>query len=239
MDLKTDSIPFIDYLEGWQSGLPAISLAKAIPDPTRTAIVSVDMINGFCYEGPLSSPRVARLVPPITRLFTRAWDAGVRSILLIQDTHEPDAIEFAQWPPHCVRGSSEAETVKEIKALPFFNQMEVFQKNSIQSTLNTGLPTWIADHSQVNNYIVVGDCTNLCTYQLAMTLRLDANARQVERRVLLPADCVDTYDLPVESALSGGLMPHPGNFTHATFLYHMALNGVEVVKQIGDYDEPV
>jgi len=27
-------------------------------------------------------------------------------------------------------------------------------------------------------------------------------------------------------------MPHHGDMLHATFLYHMALNGVEVVKEI-------
>jgi hypothetical protein len=80
--------------------------------------------------------------------------------------------------------------------------------------------------------MVVGDCTDLCTYQLAMFLRLDANARQKARRVIVPADCVQTYDLPVEIASGLGALPHPGNLLHAVFLYHMQLNGVEVVSEI-------
>lgn len=230
--LARQSGPFLNYLEGWRDALPILSLQAAAPEPARAAIISVDVTRGFCNEGALSSPRVAAIVPPITRLMQGAWDYGVRSILLTQDTHEPDAVEFAQWPAHCVRGSAEAETVAEILALPFASQMLLFEKNSIDSAASTGLDRWILDHPEVDTYLVVGDCTDLCTYQLAMHLRLDANARQLSRRVIVPADCVQTYDMPVETALGLGIMPHPGDLLHALFLYHMALNGVEVVSEI-------
>jgi nicotinamidase-related amidase len=165
-------------------------------------------------------------------LFNRCWSAGVRQILLLQDTHEPDAVEFGQFPPHCVRGTQEAETVPEFKELPFFNQIRIMEKNSIHSGLNTGLNDWLQDHPQVNTFIVVGDCTDLCTYQLAMHLRLDANARQKVRRVILPVDCVATYDLPVDTAARIGAFPHDGDLLHLVFLHHMALNGIEVVASI-------
>jgi nicotinamidase-related amidase len=122
--------------------------------------------------------------------------------------------------------------VPQIKNLPFFDQIEVFPKNSIHSGLNTGLKDWIERHPEVVTYIVVGDCTDLCTYQLAMHLRLDANSRQLSRRVVVPVNCVDTYDRTVQAALEQGGLPHPGDLIHAVFLYHMALNGVEVVKHI-------
>ena len=50
-------------------------------------------------------------------LFTRAHALGVREFVLLQDTHEPDAPEFAAWPPHCVRGTPEAETIPELRLL--------------------------------------------------------------------------------------------------------------------------
>jgi hypothetical protein len=98
--------------------------------------------------------------------------------------------------------------------------------------LNTGLNEWVAEHPQVNTFIVVGDCTDLCTYQLAMHLRLDANARQIQRRVIVPAEAVDTYDTPVDVARQIGALPHDADLLHAVFLYHMALNGIEVVCRI-------
>jgi len=221
-------IEFLDYLDHWLEGLPTAELTQVIVPPEETAIISVDVINGFCYEGALASPRVAGIVQPICNLFQAAWALGLRNILLTQDTHEPDAVEFAQFPPHCVRGSKENETVAEFKSLPFFNEIKVFPKNSIESVMNTGLESWIEYHPEVKTYIVVGDCTDLCTYQLAMHLRLDANSRQLQRRVVVPADCVQTYDMPVKTAEQIGAIPHAGDLLHAVFLYHMALNGVEV-----------
>jgi hypothetical protein len=43
---------------------------------------------------------------------------------------------------------------------------------------------------------------------------------------------VDTYDMAVDIAKSIGAIPHDGDLLHAIFLYHMALNGVEVVAGI-------
>lgn len=230
--LNEQSQAFMAYLVGWAERLPVLKGEEVFHDPSRVAIVSVDVINGFCAFGPLASPRVGQIVEPIAQLFERAWRAGVRNILLIQDTHEPDAVEFAQWPPHCVRGTAEAEPVDRFKQLSFFSQMIQMPKNSIHSGLNTDLNAWIADHPEVETFVVVGDCTDLCTYQLAMHLRLDANARQLSWRVILPADGVETYDLPVEVAQAQNLLPHPGDLLHGVFLYHMALNGVEVVARI-------
>jgi len=229
--LAEQAKPFLNYLDGWMQALP-LPVGDAVPDPSKTAVVSVDVINGFCYEGPLASPRVAGIVEPIAQLFQQTWDCGVRYFLLTQDTHEPDAVEFGQFPPHCVRGTWEAETVEAFTALPFFDKMLVLQKNSISSGINTGFAEWLEAHPEVYTFIVVGDCTDLCTYQLAMHLRLDSHARQLPRRVIVPANCAQTYDRSVETAEEQGGLPHPGDLLHATFLYHMTLNGIEVVSQI-------
>jgi len=230
--LALRSQDFLKFLDGWIAGLSEMSLESALGDPGKTALISVDVIQGFCTAGPLASPRVGAIVAPIVHLFEAAWARGVRNILLFQDTHEPDAVEFGSWPPHCVRGTVEAEPVAAFQELPFFDQLPQYPKNSIASGLNTGLTEWIAAHPGVNSFIVVGDCTDLCTYQLAMHLRLDANARQLQRRVIVPADCVDTYDREVAVAADQGGLPHDADLLHAVFLYHMALNGVEVAAKL-------
>jgi nicotinamidase-related amidase len=226
--------PFLSYVDTWRQQLPKLSIDRAQPDARRGAVLSIDVINGFCTEGPLASPRVANIVLPITRLMETAWHRGTRQIVLIQDTHEPQAVEFNAWAPHCVRGTSESEPVPEIKALPFYSELPIIPKNSISPNLNTDLSHWMEQYPELEDFIVVGDCTDLCTYQLAMFLRLDANARQIQRRVIVPANCVDTYDLPVGAAQQAGIPAHPGEFFHTMFLYHMALNGIEVVASIGD-----
>ncbi|HET58829.1 MAG TPA: cysteine hydrolase [Chloroflexi bacterium] len=223
---------FLAFLEEWFASLPALSLQQEGWDAQKTALISVDLICGFCDEGLLSSPRVAAIVAPAVTLMQLLWENGVRDFVLTQDNHPPDAEEFSEFGPHCVRGTREAETVDEIKQLSFHDSMTVILKNSIQSGMNTELHQWLERHSQIDTFVVVGDCTDLCVYQLAMDLKLQANARQQKRRVVVPANCVDTYDLSVESAKELGIMPHPGDLLHLFFLYHMALNGIEVVKEI-------
>jgi hypothetical protein len=66
-----------------------------------------------------------------------------------------------------------------------------------------------------------------------MHLRVRHNARNVPGvAVIVPANAVDTYDLPVEAANAIGAFPHPGDFFHQVFLYHMALNGIQVVREL-------
>jgi nicotinamidase-related amidase len=228
------SKPFIQWMLNWKAGLQPLSLSEVIQDkPEQVGIVSVDVIKGFCTVGPLSSPRINNIVEPIARLFKQAWDAGVRDIALPQDTHPEDAVEFANYTPHCIRGTEESETVEAFKALPFFDQIQVFPKNSLSSGLSAGFDQWVHARDHIKTWITVGDCTDLCTYQLAMYLRLRANQEQMRGvRVILPVNAVDTYDLPVDTATQIGAIPHDGEFLHLVFLYNMMLNGVEIVSEI-------
>ncbi len=229
-----NSKPFIQWMLDWQANLQALSLTTLIDNkPHQVGIISVDVIKGFCTVGPLSSPRVNQIVEPIADLFQRAWDAGVRDIALPQDTHPADAVEFAQYGPHCIRGTEESETVEAFKQLPFFDQLDIFEKNSINSGLQSGMNAWIRERSRITNWIIVGDCTDLCTYQLAMHVRLQANQEQRHGvRIIVPVNAVDTYDLPVNAAEELGAIPHDADFLHLIFLYHMLLNGIEVVTEI-------
>ena len=110
--------------------------------------------------------------------------------------------------------------------------MKIIQKNSINPAQNTEFDLWLEEHPKVNAFIVVGDCTDLCIYQTAMHLKTDANARDIERRVIIPEVCVNTYDLPTEIAKDSPAQPHPADLLHKLFLHHMRLNGIEVYKKL-------
>ncbi len=227
-----NSEPFLNFLAGWAGDLPEAALAELAAEPGRVAIISVDVINGFCTTGALASPRIQAIVAPIADLFERAHAAGVEYLALVQESHEPDAVEFQHYPRHAVRGSREAEAVPEIKGLAFYDQLPIFTKNSISPVFNTGFEAWLQAHPQISTFIAVGDCTDLCTYQLAMYLRLRANANQIDQRVIVPANCTDTFDTPLEVANQIGALPHAGDLLHWIFLYSMRLNGVEIVRAI-------
>jgi nicotinamidase-related amidase len=227
---------FLTYLAEWHTSLPELPMTDVTAnDPQRVAFISVDVINGFCKAGPLASERVGAIATPIAALFTQAHAAGVRNVALTQDTHDPNTPEFNAYPPHCVRGSAESQTVEELQALPFFDDITIFPKNSLSSSIDTGLDAWLmqeAPHAPLERIVVVGDCSDLCVYHTAMHLRLFANAHNLQRRVIVPADVVDTFDIPVPVAYEQHINAHDGDLHHAMFLHHMAMNGVEVVQRI-------
>jgi len=230
--MKTQEAEFIVHLQRWLMDLPQAESCQIFANPAEAAILSVDMTNAFCREGNLASPRVAAIIPPIVQLFKTAWEHDIRHMVLLQDCHTPEAKEFGAFASHAICGTSEAEAVDEIKALPFFKQMEIIPKNSIHPAQETGFNAWLEQHSQMNTFVVVGDCTDICVYQLATHLRTRANARDLNWHVIVPQDCVQTYDMPLETATRIGAMPHAGDLLHGIFLYHMALNGIEVISSI-------
>jgi len=236
---KTDSFieshqPFVEYICRWKENLSPIKMKDIITGaggPEHVAVISIDMIEGFCRVGPLSSERIKSIIDPVVEVLKKADSMGGNNIILSQDAHEENSAEFGAFPPHCIAGSQEAETVREFKELPFFDTMKVIPKKSLSPEIEAGLGEWLLS-KKLKKIITIGDCTDLCTYQLAMFLRMLANARGLDWEVILPANCVETYDLPLEVAKKIGANPHPGDFFHLIFLYHMKLNGINVVKEI-------
>jgi nicotinamidase-related amidase len=132
-----------------------------------------------------------------------------------------------------VRGTGESLTVPELRNLPFSDLFLTIEKDSISSSIDTELDEWLEGHPQVTTFLVVGDCTDFCVYQLAMHLRLRANALNLpDVRVIVPVDGVDTFQIPVDVAEEIGAMPHHGDLLHLVFLSSMAQNGVEIVAKV-------
>ncbi len=233
INLLDQSRPFLAYLGEWYDHLPDIALAEVVDAaPQQVALFVVDMINGFCKQGPLASERVGALIAPVVDLCTRSYARGVRAFVLAQDTHDPDTPEFAAYPPHCIAGTAESQAIDEIRALPFAGELTTITKNSLSADIGTSLGEWMRDHTHIHTFIVIGDCTDLCVYSSAMYLRLHANAHNLQRRVIIPANMVDTFDTPVSTARESGIKAHPGDLHHVLFLHHMALNGIEIVSRL-------
>src|SRR5688500_12164346 len=107
INLLENTRPFLAYLEEWYNALTPLALDTIITGaPERVALISIDVINGFCKSGPLASERVGRIAQPVADLFQRAQDLGVRNLALTQATHDPKTPEFLAYPPHCLRGTA-------------------------------------------------------------------------------------------------------------------------------------
>lgn len=223
---------FLDWINDWYKKLSPSSFQDLKINPTKTALISVDMIVGFCHEGPLASKEVASIIPALISTIEKSYKIGVRNFLLLQDTHSENAVEFAAYPPHCIRGTNESKTIPELTKLPFSNLFTIIEKNSLSPAFSDSFIKWMKSHTEVENFIIVGNCTDLCVHTVAMHLRLGANAADLKRRVIVVADSVATYNMTVETAQKVGAMSHESELLHKLFLYHMKLNGVEILKDL-------
>ena len=213
--LFEQSKPFLTYIAERNQGLLPPHLALVVDGrPGTVAILSVDMMNGFCRQGPRPTPCSARIGASIVSFLGGAYELGARRFVLIQDTHDVHAIEFGSYPAHSIGGSSESDMLPELTALPFFDQCPVMPKNSVSCSLGTDLGHWLDSHPEPATFIVVGECTDMGTYLLAMHLRMRANVFDQQVRVVVAVDCMDTYHLPVDVARDAGAVTHDRDLLH-------------------------
>lgn len=219
--LRTQATAHAELLSRWHEGLPDLELSGL--EAARTALVSVDVIEGFTRLGELSSPRVTAIIPNIVALLGQLSAVGVPTaqIAFVQDAHPEDAQEFTAYPPHCIKGTTEAEAVRELQALPHWSEYQHFQKNSIASHTSEGFNGWLGAQD-VDTIIAVGDVTDLCLYTLALHLQTRNLAQGLGQRIIVPENCAQTWDAP----------DHPGDLYHLLFLHQLARNGVEVVRGV-------
>lgn len=225
---------FFQWLDSHQSSrlsYPLKSLLNAAGGPERVAVLVVDLIKGFCVEGPLSSPTVGKLVKPTAEFLRRAHELGITAFFFPCDAHPADSPEFSAFPPHCIEGTAESELVEEVRALEFSHLFRRFDKGSVCSLTGTNLLEELKKGG-FTTLVCCGDCTDLCLYQMASGLRFYANHYKLPWRVVVPQNLVATYDLSVLTAQTVGALPHPGGLMNDIFLYHLELNGVEVVADL-------
>lgn len=190
----------------------------------NVAFISVDMIEAFAGTGALASQRVGAISQGIASLFNTAYkDLNFKNFILIEDRHTKDSKEFESFLPHALLGTSETETIEEIKKLSFFKEIKTFYKNSLSIAFNKEFNNFLDQNPQLDTFIVTGNCTDMCVYQCVSYLKLRANEYNQEVRIIVPFNLTQTYDVP----------GHNGDFYHEVFSMHMKLAlGADVVKDI-------
>jgi len=186
-------------------------------DLVNPVIFVVDMINGFIKEGALHDEEIMKCVMPIQRLLE---DVSCRRIF-IADAHPPKTREFLAYPPHCVIGTSESEIVCELQ--PYVEY--VFHKNSTNAFTCYDMQEFLkTEIDMYGDIIITGCCTDICVLQFALCLNAWLNEHNMQQhRVIVPADCVDTYHTD---------NVHDAYAQNQFALANMQANGIMVVSHI-------
>ena len=148
----------LNSLKSNLDNLPIMNLSDL--DLNNTDLFIVDINNGFAKGGALYSPRIESLINPIVN-FTKSVSKDIRSIIAFTDYHTNESVELLNYPTHCIKDTIECEIVDELKSI---DNIKIVKKNST----NGFFALDSLNFDDTDNIIIVGDCTDICIYQLAI-----------------------------------------------------------------------
>ena len=139
-------------------------------DPATTALVVVDMQNGFCHpDGSLYAPGSEAAIEPVSQLIESAHESGL-DVIYTRDVHPPEQFdgnhyydEFDRWGEHVLEGSWEAEIVEE---LPVEEADHVVVKHTYDAFYQTNLEGWLEAHG-IDTLLFCGTLANVCVFHTA------------------------------------------------------------------------
>ena len=153
-------------------------------EPSKTALVVVDMQNDFVKEGgSLVVPNAEGTVPAIQNLLSFARNVGMK-VVYSQDTHTEGDPEWRIWPEHCREGSWGHEIVEDLAPRP---EELVIQKVRYDAFYGTHLDHFLRIWG-MDRLILCGTVANICVHYTAASAAL----RWYE--VVIPKDATSALD---------------------------------------------
>lgn len=183
-------------------------------DANETIVVMIDMINGFCKFGALSSPNVEKLIPQMGEFLDLCIKSNI-PILSYQDAHEDEnAVEFRYYPSHCIKGSDESRLVDELQR----PQIQTIYKNSTNGFLAKN-PLEL--YKNAKNILLIGCVTDICVRDFSSTMSKYLQEKNINGDVFVVENLVDTYDIADI---------HDRQVEHVLALYHLKSSGVKFLR---------
>jgi len=151
------------------------------------AVLVVDMLVGFLEEGHnlYCGDEAREIIPRVRRLVEAELEKG-SEVFFPSDHHDPNDLEFNQFPVHCVKGTDEARVIKELADFAD-HAGTVIPKRRYSAFFDTDLAQRL-ETLKPDKLIIVGVCTDICV------MHTTADARNRDYDVEIPVDCVATFD---------------------------------------------
>ena len=173
-------------------------------DKSAVVFWEVDTQADFMLAGgKLYVPGAEKRIANMRRLVDVAR-AGKVFLISSADQHAPNDPEFARFPPHCVKGTSGAEILAELKAPKIMSipndrdfsipanldeiQQVVLEKQTLDVFDNPNTEKILGQFPATQEFVVFGVVTEFCV-RLAAKGLLDCG-----RRVVIVTDAIETLD---------------------------------------------
>lgn len=214
-NINTD-FKYYQEIKSTYSKLTSLSLADF--EKEKTALIIIDMVNGFVKQGPLSSPYVLGINDKIAQLAKRCCNVGI-PVICFADCHSEQSAEFSSYPLHCLKDSEESKVTDEIAES---GEYILIEKNSTNGFLQSKFNKFIKENEKITNFISVGCCTDICVMQFCLNLKTYFNNINKQCDVIVPTALTETYDAPY----------HNREFWNTAAYENMKLNGIKIVDNI-------
>ena len=160
----------------------------------ETALIVVDMVNGFVNEGVLHDKSIKKIVPRQLELLEEAEKKG-SLIILVKDTHNKNATEFKRFgnTTHCIKGTSEAELIDELKPFEQKDNVITVEKNSTSLMESPEFREIVKQAENLKEVNFVGCCTDICVFNGAMGLANYYDEWNRDVTINVHEDAIATY----------------------------------------------
>ncbi len=144
-------------------------------EPDRTAVVVVDMQNGFCHpEGSLYAPASEDAIEPCVDLVDRAREADA-TVVYTRDVHTDEQFEdahyydeFERWGEHVLEGSWDAELIEQLQSR---EPDLAIEKHTYDAFHETQLDGWLSARG-IDDLLICGTLANVCVLHTAASAGL-------------------------------------------------------------------
>src|ERR1700729_2739607 len=175
-------------------------------DPAKTALVVIDMQNGFVKRGgSLLVPDAEATIPAIERLRALAQANGIR-VVYGQDTHRLGDPEWEIWPEHCREGSWGWQIIAELAPTAEDTVLRKVRYDAFYGTpLDHLLQLW-----GVETLVICGTVANIGVQGTAASAALRCYG------VVIPHDAISALDrFDLEASLRQTVFVFAGQLTTA------------------------
>ncbi|RAL49446.1 hypothetical protein DM860_012879 [Cuscuta australis] len=224
--------------------IPLEEESMILSEASKTGLVLVDIINGFCTVGAGNlAPRepnsqISQMMDESEKLARLFCDKGW-PVLAFLDSHCPDKLEHP-YPSHCISGSDESNLVPALRWLEKEPNVRIRHKGcydgyigSFEEDGSNVFVDWIKSN-KIQVIVVVGVCTDICVLDFVCST-ISARNRgfldPLEDIVLYSKGCA-TFDFPPPMDTERNLMPHPQELMHHMGLYMAKERGAKIAKDV-------
>ncbi len=157
----------------------------------KKLLIVVDMVNGFIKEGKMSDKDINHITPRI-KVLVESYLSEEEGVAFIKDTHDYDSVEFKKYPPHCIKGTTEAELISELSQ--YESRALSYEKNSTSTIFAKNFMRDIERMKSLEEVVITGCCTDICVMNLAIPLVNYFDEQNKDVTVRVPQNAVETFN---------------------------------------------